>query len=92
MKVIETLRKERDSCCAVIEVAEQEVADIDAMAMMIDGQGGDYSVDARLVSTDDPPNMQNVGGQRLPLRQSHFSRPNEIRDQRRFYEVRLNRN
>jgi hypothetical protein len=56
-------RDEPSSHSAIIEVNENEVADFDAMALMVDAPGGDYSVDVRLVSTSSPPEIQNVGGQ-----------------------------
>ena len=92
MKIIETLHKDSLSSCAIIEVVENEIADIDEMLVMVDGViGFDYSADVRLVSTDGPPEMRTIGGQRLPMRQHHFHKPKEIRQQKRYYEVLLRR-
>jgi hypothetical protein len=92
MKISDTLRKEPDSHSAIIEVNEHEVADFDAMAVMVDGLGGDYSVDVRLVSTSSPPDVQNVGGQRIPFRNHNMCRPSDYMDRKRYYEIRMNRN
>jgi len=60
------------------------------MLVMIDGViGGEYSADVRLVSTDGPPEMRTVAGQRMPLRQHRSLEPNEIRQRKRYYEVLL---
>ena|SRR5271154_5438851 len=92
MKIVETLHKDSLSSCAIIEVVENEIADIDEMLVMVDGViGFDYSADVRLVSTDGPPEMRTIGGQRLPMRQHHFHKPKEIRQQKRYYEVLLRR-
>lgn len=92
MKIVETLRHEADQFAAVIEVEEDEVADLDQMLMLVDGAGGQYSMDARLVSTVRPPKIEKFGDHRLPMRQREFCRPAEMKSQRRYYEVRLNRN
>jgi hypothetical protein len=60
--------------------------------VMVDGViGFDYSADVRLVSTDSPPEMRTIAGQRTPMRQPHFHLPREIRQQKRYYEVLLRR-
>ena len=92
MRIVETLHKDSLSSSAIIEVVEDEIADIDEMLVMIDGVVGfDYSADVRLVSTDVPPEMRTIAGHRMPLRQQHFHRPTEIRQQKRYYEVMLSR-
>ena len=43
MKIVETLHKDSLSSCAIIEVVENEIADIDEMLVMVDGViGFDY--------------------------------------------------
>ncbi len=92
MKIVETLHKDSLVSSAIIEVLEQEMADIDEMLVMVDGAIGlDYSADVRLVSTDSPPEIRTIAGERMPLRQHHFHKPNEIRQQKRYYEVLLRR-
>ena len=90
---IDRIQNVRDlACFPVVEVVENEIADIDEMLVMVDGViGFDYSADVRLVSTDRPPEMRTIGGQRLPMRQHHFHKPKEIRQQKRYYEVLLRR-
>jgi hypothetical protein len=52
------------------------IADIDEMLVMVDGViGFDYSADVRLVSTDGPPEIRTIAGERTPLRQHHFQKP-----------------
>jgi len=92
MKISETLRHEFDSHSAIVEVNENEVADFDAMVVMVDGLGGDYSVDVRLVSTSSPPQVENIGGQRIPFRKHNMCRPSDYMNRKRYYEVRMNRN
>ena len=92
MKIVETLHKDGLSSSAIIEVIEDEIADIDEMLVMVDGViGFNYSADVRLVSTDSPPEMRTIAGQRTPMRQPHFHLPREIRQQKRYYEVLLRR-
>jgi hypothetical protein len=92
MKIIETLHKDSLASSAIVEVVEQEIADIDEMLVMVDGAIGlDYSVDVRLVSTESPPEMRTIAGERIPMRQHHFQKPKEIRKQKRYYEVLLRR-
>jgi hypothetical protein len=91
MRVVETLHKFENSSSALIEVEAEEIADFDTMMALVDGSGGDYSIDARLVSTLTPPKIEVVGDHRLPLRQRKFSTPSDIRHLKRYYEVRLNR-
>jgi hypothetical protein len=92
MKIVETLRKESDSHAAIIEVDEEEAADLDAMVVMVDGLGGDYTVDVRLVSTCGPPEIENIGGQRIPFRKHNMCRPTEYLKRKRYFEIRMNRN
>jgi hypothetical protein len=92
MQISETLRKESASHSAIIVVNENEVADFDAMAVMMDGMGGDYSVDVRLVSTSSPPQIQNIGGQRIPSRNHNMCSPTDYMDRKRYYEIRMSRN
>ena len=67
MKIVETLHKDSLVSSAIIEVLEQEMADIDEMLAMLDGAiGFDYSADVRLVSTDSPPEMRTIAGERIP--------------------------
>jgi hypothetical protein len=66
MKVVEKLKEQPDSDALLVEVAENEVADIAAMAMIIDGGAGDYSVDVRLVGTNTPPHVETIADHRLP--------------------------
>jgi hypothetical protein len=92
MRIFETLHKDSLASSAIIEVVENEIADIDEMLVMVDGVTGfDYSADVRLVSTDSPPEMRTIAGERMPLRQHHFQKPHEIRQQKRYYEVLLRR-
>ena len=92
MRIVETLHKDSLASSAIIEVLENEIADINEMLNMIDGVIGlDYSADVRLVSTDGPPEMRTIAGRRMPLRQHHFHKPNENRQQKRYYEVLLSR-
>ena len=92
MRIYDTLRDEPDAIVALIEVEANEAADLDEMLMFVDGAGGDYSVDARLVSTQTPPKIETIGDHRLAVRQRKFARPAEMRTQKRYYEIRLNRN
>ena len=92
MQISETLRKESASHSAIIVVNENEVANFDAMAALMDGMGGDYSVDVRLVSTSNPPQIENIGGQRIPTRNHNMCRPSDYMDRKRYYEIRINRN
>jgi hypothetical protein len=92
MKISEMLRRDADSHSAIIVVNENEVADFDAMAVMMDGVGGDYSVDVRLMSTSSPPEVQNIGGQRVPARNHNMRGPADYMDRKRYYEIRMNRN
>jgi hypothetical protein len=92
MKISEILRNEPNSHSAIIEVNENEVADFDAMVVMVDGIGGDYSVDVRLVSTSSPPDVENIGGQRIPFRHHNMCRPSDFTNRKRYYEIRMNRN
>ena len=92
MRIYETLRDEPDATAAVIEVDANEVADFDQMLLFVDGAGGDYSMDARLVSTGKPPKIENIADHRLPVRQRKFAKAADVRKQKRYYEVRLNRN
>ena len=92
MRIVETLHKDSLASSAIIEVVENEIADIDEMLVMVDGVTGfDYSADVRLVSTDSPPEIRTIAGERMPLRQHHFHKPDEIRQQKRYYEVLLRR-
>jgi hypothetical protein len=92
MKIVETLHKDSLVSSAIVEVLEQEMADIDEMLAMLDGAiGFDYSADVRLVSTDNLPEMRTIAGERTPMRQHHFQKPKEIRKQKRYYEVLLRR-
>jgi hypothetical protein len=92
MKIIETLHNDSLASSAIIEVVEDEIADIDEMLVMVDGVTGlDYSADVRLVSTGGPPEMRTFAGERIPMRQHHFQKPREIRKQKRYYEVLLRR-
>ena len=86
------LCKEPNTHSAIIEVNENEVADFDAMIMMVDGITGDYSADLRLVSTSSPPEIQTIGGQRIPFRNHNMCRPTDYVDRKRYYEIRMNRN
>jgi hypothetical protein len=92
MKIVEMLRRESESHAAIIEVEEAEVADLDAMVVMVDGLGGDYSVDVRLVSTSSPPKVENIGGHRIPFREHNMCRPTEYLKRKRYFEIRMNRN
>jgi hypothetical protein len=77
---------------AIVEIVENEIADIDEMLVMVDGiTGFDYSADVRLISTDGPPEIRTIAGERTPLRQHHFFKPKEIRQRKRYYEVLLRR-
>jgi hypothetical protein len=61
------------------------------MLVIVDGVTGfDYSADVRLVSTDGPPEIRTTGGQRMPLRQHHFQKSDQIRQRKRYYEVLAN--
>lgn len=92
MRIVEVLHKDSLTSSAVVEVGEQEIADIDEMLVMVDGMiGFDYSADVRLVSTDSPPEMRIIAGERIPMRQHHFQKTKEIRGQKRYYEVLLRR-
>jgi hypothetical protein len=91
MRIVDTLHKFENSSAALVEVAAEEIADFDEMMMLVDGDGGDYSIDARLVSTATPPKIEILGDHRLPLRQREFGRPSTIRHLKRYYEVRLSR-
>ncbi len=92
MKIVETLHKDSLSSSAIIEVVEDEIADIDQMLVMIDGVTGEgYSADVRLLSTVGPPEMRTVAGERMPLRQPRLHKPAEIRRRKRYYEVLLTR-
>jgi hypothetical protein len=85
MRIVDTLHKFENSSAALGEVAAEEIADFDEMMMLVDGDGGDYSIDARLVATAAPPKIE------IPLRQREFGRPFTIRHLKRYYEVRLSR-
>jgi hypothetical protein len=92
MKVVEKLKDQPDSGALLVEVAEHEIADIDAMAMMIDGGSGEYSVDVRLVGTNVPPCIETIADHRIPLRPKRFCKPEDLRSRTRYYEVRVARN
>jgi len=92
MKISEMLCEEDDRHLAIIEVGEHEVADVEAMIVLVDGIGGDYSVDVRLVSTSSPPKVEDFAGQRLPLRNHYLCRPAEYPNRKRYYEIRMHRN
>jgi len=92
VKIVETLRKEADSHEAIIEVDVEEVADLDAMVLMVDGLGGDYSVDVRLVSTSNLPKIENIGGHRIPFRKHNMCPPAEYLKRKRYFEIRMSRN
>jgi hypothetical protein len=91
MRKVDTLHEFEKSCSALVEVAADEVADFEAMMMLVDGEGGDYSIDARLVSTSTLPQIEKLGEYRLPLRQRKFPKPADIRHLTRYFEVRLSR-
>ena len=82
MRIYETLRHEPDATAAVIEVEANEVADLDQMLLFVDGAGGDYSMDARLVSTGNPPKIEYIADHWLPVRQRKFAKPAEMRLQK----------
>jgi hypothetical protein len=90
MKIIETLHKDELFSNAIVEVLEDEIADIDKMLAMVDhvvGQG--YSANVRLLSIGEQPEVQTMSGMRLPLRQRHLLEPDSIRPKKRYYEVAL---
>ncbi len=90
MKIIETLHRDEHISNAIIEVLEDEIADIDQMLAMVDHVGGqDYSASVRLLSVGEPPEVQTMSGMRLPLRQQHLREPDNIRPKKRYYEVVL---
>jgi hypothetical protein len=92
MRIVDTLHSFEHSHGALIEVAEEEIADFEAMMMLIDSEGGSYALDGRLVSTTSRPEIEIFGDHRLPLRQHAFARPADIRRLKRYYEIRMNRN
>jgi hypothetical protein len=55
-------------CSALVEVAADEIADFDETMMLVDWDGGDYSM-TRLVSTPTPPKIEILGDHRPPVRQ-----------------------
>jgi hypothetical protein len=61
MRIVDTLHSFENSSAALVEVAAEEIADFDEMMMLVDGKGGDYSIDARLVSTTTPPKVEMFG-------------------------------
>ena len=90
MKIIEVLHRDDLISNAIVEVLEDEIADIDKMLAMIDHVGGkDYSASVRLLSIGEPPEVRTMSGMRLPLRQHHLREPDSIQQKKRYYEVVL---
>jgi hypothetical protein len=89
MKIIELLSDSSGLASAVIEVAESEVADIDEMLKLLDGDSaGNFGIGVHLLSTDQPPKIEtDYKGTKRPKTQFGFDRASIVKAKKRYYHV-----
>ena len=87
MRIVETLNTSNLSESAVVEVAAGESADVDEMVKLVDGDIGHFGVDVKLVSTDEPPEINSIHGRKSPRRQFGFVSASEMKNRKRYYHV-----
>ena len=87
MKIIEWLNSANLSASAVVEVAEDEGADVEQMLKLVAGDVDHFGVDAKLISTDEPPKIVNIVGRKSASRQFGFVSAAELKAKRRYYHV-----
>jgi hypothetical protein len=90
MKIIESIRRDGSSASAIIEVDAGEVADIDEMLRLLEGENGSFGFDVKLVSTKERPEMKAVGDRKLATRQMGFDGATEIKKHKRYYQIHVN--
>lgn len=79
----------------IVEVAPDESSDVENMLILIDGDSvGHFGIYVKLIGTGDfDPEWikKNAGGKEYISGQFGYSRGSEIRKEKRYYEVMVNR-
>jgi hypothetical protein len=87
MKVFEKLNTANLNISAIVEVAENEAADIDEMLNLVAGDVDHFGIDVKLMSTDEPPKIVDIAGRKSASRQFGFFSASETKRKKRFYHV-----
>jgi hypothetical protein len=90
MKIIESIRRDGSSASAIVEVEAGEIADMDEMLRLLEGEKGHFGFDVKLVSTKERPEMRTIADRKVAKLQFGFDGATEIKKHRRYYQIHVN--
>ncbi len=77
---------------ALVEVEENEIADIEKMLKLIDGDSvGHFGISAKLVGSGKPPEYKNGKSGLWTYGQFGYDNASNLKVLKRYYEVRVSR-
>ncbi|MFC1535763.1 hypothetical protein ACFL4H_00185 [Candidatus Neomarinimicrobiota bacterium] len=94
MKIVKWLANAMSSRIglAIIEVEENESADIDNMLILIDGNSvGHFGIDVNLIATDKLPDKLKYKAPYLTGTQFGYANASTMKKKKRFYKVHVHR-